>query len=283
MIEVSSLSFTYPRQVDTTLKGLDFSVESGEIFGFLGPSGSGKSTTQKLLIGLLEGYDGKIEILGKDAAFWGTEIYHHIGVGFELPNHFSNLTGMENLKLFASFYGTDRDPLELLDLVGLAEAANQRTKNYSKGMMMRLNFVRAILHDPDLIFLDEPTAGLDPVNARKLRQIILELKEKGKTVFLTTHNMHTADELCDRIALIHEGELKLVGIPGELKLEYGESSVVVEFIADGSPKTAEFPLEGLHQNREFHEILSMDSIRTIHSREATLEDVFIKTTGSNLL
>lgn len=282
MIDVSSLVFTYPSQNAPTLKGLDFQMAEGEIFGFLGPSGSGKSTTQKILMGLLTGYEGSINILGKDGKEWGTELYHQIGVGFELPNHFSNLTGLENLQLYRSFYGSKRDPMELLEMVGLTDAADQRTKNYSKGMKMRLNFVRAILHDPTLLFLDEPTAGLDPVNARKLKDIILDLKRAGKTIFLTTHHMHDADELCDRIALIDEGEIKLMDTPRNLKLQHGENKVLVEHETAGELQRSEFSLQGLHENAEFMSILQSGTIETIHSREATLEDVFIQTTGRGL-
>ncbi len=282
MIDVQSLVFTYPGQSAPTLKGLDFHIEEGEIFGFLGPSGSGKSTTQKLLMGLLTGYQGTVQILGKDGKDWGTDLYEKVGVGFELPNHFSNLTGFENLQLFGSFYGSKRDPMELLEMVGLTDAAHQRTKNYSKGMKMRLNFVRAILHDPTVVFLDEPTAGLDPVNARKLKDIVLKLKKAGKTIFLTTHHMHDADELCDRIALIDEGEIKLIDSPRTLKLQHGQKKVLVEHSKDGTFQKAEFSLENLHNNEEFMSILQSGALETIHSREATLEDVFINTTGRTL-
>ncbi len=283
MIDVRSLVFSYPKQSKPTLKGLSFHVEEGEIFGFLGPSGSGKSTTQKLLIGLQRVYHGEISLLNRNAKQWGTELYREIGVGFELPNHFSQLTGLENLKLFSSLYQKKtRDPMELLELVGIADAANQRVKNYSKGMAMRLNFARAILHDPALLFLDEPTAGLDPSNARNLKEIILDLKKAGKTLFLTTHNMHDADELCDRVAFLVDGEIKLIGAPQTLKLAQGQKRVCTEYTQNGIEREATFDLRGLRNNREFMDILEADTLQTIHSQEATLEDVFIKTTGRSL-
>ena len=283
MLDVRSLIFSYPKQPSPTLKGLDFHIDEGEVFGFLGPSGSGKSTTQRLLIGLLKDYRGEISILDKDAKAWGTDLYRELGVGFELPNHFSQLTGLENLQLFASLYqGKTRDPMELLELVGIADAANQRVKNYSKGMAMRLNFVRALLHDPTLLFLDEPTAGLDPTNARNLKDIILKLKQSGKTIFLTTHNMHDADELCDRVAFLVEGEIKLIDTPRNLKITHGQKQVRVEYTDKGGQQQETFDLLGLGSNRTFRDILETDSIETIHSQEATLEEIFIKTTGRSL-
>ncbi len=291
IINVESLRFRYPKQVVDTIRDISFNIDPGEIFGFLGPSGSGKSTTQKLLIRLLKSYSGRLEIMGKEGSQWSHDLYQHIGVGFELPNHFSKLTGLENLNLFATFYakaGVSSNvllPMELLELVGLVEAAKQRVAEYSKGMKMRLNFARALLNNPELLFLDEPTAGLDPVTSRSMKNIILGLKRQGKTVFLTTHNMHDADELCDRVAFIVEGELKLVGVPTELKLQHGERSVLVKTHAgvNGEPsKDFEYPLATLGSNSEFIELIQHEQIQSIHSKEATLEEVFIGTTGSRL-
>ena len=283
VIDVHDLVFTYPKEPSPALKGLSFQVHEGEIFGFLGPSGSGKTTTQKLLIGLLTGYRGSISILNKDARAWGTDLYREIGVGFELPNHFTQLTGLENLRLFAALYQTKtRDLVKLMEQVGIAEAANQRVKNYSKGMAMRLNFVRATLHDPRLLFMDEPTAGLDPANARLLKDILLDLKRAGRTIFLTTHNMHDADELCDRVAFLVDGEITLIDAPRSLKLAHGRQQVRVEYADGGTQKQATFDLRGLRTNPGFMDILEQDSIETMHSREATLEDVFIETTGRSL-
>ena len=291
MIEVEALTFRYPRQKTDTIRGLSFQIEKGEIFGFLGPSGSGKSTTQKLLTGLLKNFSGNMRLLGKDASAWAHDFYNHIGVGFELPNHFTRLTGLENLKLFASFYGDSGTsqpltPMELLDLVGLTDSARQPVSEYSKGMKMRLNFVRALINNPDLLFLDEPTAGLDPLNARNLKNIIKELKNQGKTIFLTTHNMYDADELCDRVAFLVEGELKLIGSPDELKRQYGQKTI--EVITPGTPEdkqgvSHQFSLDNLGTDQAFLDLLNSGPIESIHSQEATLEEVFIQTTGISLL
>jgi fluoroquinolone transport system ATP-binding protein len=147
-------------------------------------------------------------------------------------------------------------------------------------MKMRLNFVRAIMHDPDILFLDEPTAGLDPINAQRIKRYIIELKNKGKTIFVTTHDMTTADELCDRVSFIADGEIRLTGKPSILKNEYGKHAVKVE-LQNG--QAAEFPIEALGTNGKFLNFISRGEILRINTQEATLEEVFIKVTGTTLL
>lgn len=202
MISVYDLSYTYVGTTEPAVEDLRFEVKPGEIFGLLGPSGAGKSTTQKILIGLLRDYRRRVSVLGNDLGNWGSDLYERIGVSFEVPNHYLKLTGRENLTYFGSLYqGPTRDPLELLALVGLDEDADILVSQYSKGMKNRLNVARSLLHDPDLLFLDEPTTGLDPVNARRVKDLIRSQKKEGTTVFLTTHDMAVADELCDRVGL----------------------------------------------------------------------------------
>ena len=190
MIKVTNLSYTYPKTSQPTLKNLNFEIDQGEIFGFLGPSGAGKSTTQKVLYKILHNFDGEILVNDKSLDDWGSDYFEKIGVGCELPNHYLKLTAKENLDLFASFYPSENilDFEELLSIVGLEDALNKRVEEFSKGMSMRLNFVRSIMHDPELLFFDEPTAGLDPINARKIKQHILKLRDQGKTIFVTTHD-----------------------------------------------------------------------------------------------
>ncbi|HYJ84998.1 MAG TPA: ABC transporter ATP-binding protein [Pyrinomonadaceae bacterium] len=283
MIEVHNLVYRYPGNESPTIKGISFQVAAGEVFGFLGPSGAGKSTTQKLLIHLLTGFEGDVLVLNRDVRDWLADYYNFIGVGFELPNHYAKLTALENLQFFSSFYDVPtKDPLKLLQMVDLHQDANKRVEAFSKGMKMRLSFVRALLHDPQILFLDEPTAGLDPVNARVMKDIILDLKKQGKTVFLTTHNMHDADELCDRVAFIVNGEIKLTNTPKNLKLQGSARKVRVEYLRDGKLLTKNFDLDGLGENEEFLTILKNESLQSIHSEEASLEDIFIKVTGTSL-
>jgi len=281
MLQVNHLHFQYPNAEQATLKDLSFSMKKGEIFGFLGPSGSGKSTTQKILYKILKGYEGELRFDDKPLESWGLDFYNQIGVCFELPNHYSKLSALENLQFFASFYQVPtKDPMELLAMVGLEQEAKKKVSDYPKGMKMRLNFIRALIHDPDFLFLDEPTSGLDPNNARMIKDIILRLRDEGKTFFITTHNMFDADELCDRVALLHRGEMVAQEKPSVLKLRYGKNKVLVQMKEGGKH---EFDLDRLGENQSFLNLIKSDSIQTIHSEEASLEDVFIRLTGETLL
>jgi fluoroquinolone transport system ATP-binding protein len=283
MIEVGDLYFTYSGTTAAAIKGLNFSVAAGEIFGFLGPSGAGKSTTQKILIKLLREYQGHITVMGRALNQWGSDYYEKVGVSFEAPNHYVKMTALENLNYFKSLYqGPTEVPLELLERVNLGQDAHQRVAGYSKGMMMRLNFVRALLHKPDLIFLDEPTSGLDPVNAKTIKDIIRHKQAEGKTIFLTTHDMSVADQLCDRVAFIVEGEIKLIDSPKKLKIEHGRREVALEYGANGQTRREAFSLEGLGHNERFLELLRTESVQTIHTQETTLEQIFINITGRRL-
>lgn len=283
MLSVKQLRFRYPKNSEETIKGINFSIAKGEVFGFLGPSGSGKSTTQKILYRLLPHYEGEVFFQGKTLSEWGRNLYEHIGVSFELPNHYLKLTAYENLKFFSSFYQKSPSKKrihDLLEQIGLGNANNKFVADFSKGMKMRLNFVRAILHNPDVLFLDEPTAGLDPITAKVVKDMIIDLKDEGKTIFLTTHNMVDAEQLCNRVALLSQGEIKALDQPNTLKQHYGRSSVQISF-EDRNKPPIEFPLKELGQNAEFLSAIK-NPITTIHSLEASLEDVFIQVTGEKL-
>jgi len=284
VISVAGLTFTYPKATEPAVRGMDFSVGRGEIFGFLGPSGAGKSTTQKLLIGLLRGHGGQASVWGRDPLDWGPDYYQRVGVSFELPNHYQKLTGLENLTFFRSLYdGPTADPMELLDSVGLSDAASTRVGKYSKGMQMRLTFARSLINNPELLFLDEPTSGLDPVNARKVKDIILGLKAGGRTIFLTTHDMSTADELCDRVAFVVDGAIVALDTPAELKIARSQRRVRVQYrTGTGILDTEEFAMDGLADDPAFHAVLRDHHVETIHSREASLDDVFVEVTGRQL-
>ena len=283
MLKVQNLEFTYPKSNKKAVNGVSFGIKKGEIFGFLGPNGAGKTTTQKVIIGLLRGYGGNVEILGKNLQSWKTDLYNRIGVGFELPNHYQKLTALENLELFASFYRRRTiPPMQLLKMVELEEDANQRVGTFSKGMKSKLNFARSLLNDPEILFLDEPTTGLDPVNSRLIKNIIKQERKKGKAIFLTTHNMNDADELCGRVGFIVEGKLTLIESPKELKIKHGRKVVKVEYLKNDELVSQEFDLEKLADNKSFLNLLRTGTVQTIHTEEATLEDIFIKATGRQL-
>ncbi len=283
MIHVENLTFTYTGAETPAVRGLNFAIEPGEIFGFLGPSGAGKSTTQKILIRLLRDFQGSASVLGRALGAWGYDYYEHIGVSFELPNHYSKLTGAENLRYIGSLYrGPVAEPMALLEMVNLQADGDVLVSQYSKGMKNRLNVARALLHSPRLLFLDEPTTGLDPVNARRIQELIRAQKQAGRTVFLTTHDMSVADELCDRVAFIVDGQISLIDSPRELKLRHGRPEVRVEYQANGQVAHQDFPLQGLADNAAFLNLLREQPVRTLHTQEATLESVFIQATGRSL-
>lgn len=279
MIQVESLSYNYPNGKEV-ISNLNFSISKGEIFGFLGPSGSGKSTTQKILFRLLNNYRGTAQISGKEVSQWNSELFNIIGVGFELPNHYLKMTARENLEFFGGFYRKSMNVDALLESVGLLNDAHKKVSEFSKGMKMRLNFIRSFMHDPEILFLDEPTSGLDPVNAKMVKDIIADLRKKGKTIFITTHQMHDADELCDRVAFLSGGKIMAMDSPAQLKLRH--SSNMVEVTVSGQSQKHQFPISQLGSNPDFLSLISHQEIETIHSREASLDEVFIKVTGKNL-
>ena len=284
MIRVENLTYVYPGAATPAVRGVTFEVSPGEVFGLLGPSGAGKSTTQRVLTRLNRRFRGEAEVLSRSLHRWDHSFYEHVGVGFETPNHYPRLTGRENLRFFASLYGrTGRAPEELLERVGLSGAADERVDRYSRGMRVRLSFVRALLHDPEVLFLDEPTAGLDPVNASVVMDLVRDERARGKTILLTTHDMVVVQELCDRVGFLVAGEMRAVAPPWELRARHGRRSVRVEYSAAGAaPETAEFPLDGLAGDRGFLRLLEEAHIRSIHSQEAGLDRVFAEVTGVRL-
>ena len=284
VIDVRDLTYTYPKGAAPAVAALGFEIPRGEIFGFLGPNGAGKSTTQKLLIGLLRDYHGQVSVFGRDLRQWDNDYYERLGVSFEFPNHHLKLTALENLTYFRALYAGDtEDPQHLLDQVGLGADADKRVSQFSKGMRGRLNVARAMLPKPDLLFLDEPTAALDPVSSRQIRDLIRDRQQAGATVFLTTHDMVVADELCDRVAFIVGGGITLIDAPRALKLRYGTRTVRVESGAEGRWGHREFPLDGLADNADFLATLRHETVQTIHTQETTLEEIFIRVTGTALV
>ncbi|MEO0882514.1 MAG: ABC transporter ATP-binding protein [Pseudomonadota bacterium] len=284
VIAVEDLSYAYPGAQSPTVADISFAVPRGTVFGLLGPSGAGKSTVQRILTRQVRRIDqGRVSVLGQSIETWDHKLFERVGVGFELPNHYPRLTALENLDFFASFYTSPTlDGHQLLDRVGLAEAADKRVSEFSKGMQVRLNFARALLHDPELLFLDEPTTGLDPTTAELIRDEISTLRSAGKTIILTTHNMHDAERLCDQVGFLAAGRMDVIDTPKALKLKYGEPTVEVIAFEDGKQVAQRFPLEGLGQNADFGAYIKGRDIQTIHSQEASLDKVFQIVTGQSL-
>jgi len=282
MFKVEDLKFRYKNNKEDVIKGISFEIKEGEIFGFLGPSGAGKSTTQKIIIKILEDYQGKISYMGKDLRSYSNEFYEDIGVSFEMPIHFSKMTAMENIQFFLKLYKNNADVEALMKRVGLWEDKDKLVGEFSKGMKIRLNLVRALLNNPKMLFLDEPTNGMDPTNAMILKDMIREFKVQGGTVFVTSHIMADIDQLCDRVAFIVNGEIKEIDSPRNLKIRYGKHTVKVEYKNNGNTDIKEFPMHEIGKNSDFLNLIQTKEIETIHSGETTLEDIFIKVTGVEL-
>ncbi len=282
MFKVENLHFQYPKQTNETIRNISFEIHKGEIFGFLGPSGAGKSTTQKIMIKILDDYQGTIQYKGKDLSSYGHDFYETVGVSFEMPIHFSKMTALENMLFFQKLYQNQADIDGLLKKVGLWEHRNQRVGEYSKGMKIRLNFIRALLNKPQMLFLDEPTNGIDPTNGMVLKDMIREFRDQGGTVFLTSHIMSDIDQLCDRVAFLVEGEIREMDTPRNLKIKYGKRTMTLEYHEQEELVCRQFPMENIGQNHEFINLLQTKNIETLHSGETTLEDIFIAVTGVKL-
>ncbi|MDT2601873.1 ABC transporter ATP-binding protein [Enterococcus hulanensis] len=285
MITVKNLFYRYPKNKADTLRNISFEVKKGEIFGFLGPSGAGKSTLQKILTGTLPDYQGEVSVLDYSLNHLSNDYYNKIGVDFEFPNFYSKFTALENLNYFSSLYSQETlDPLPLLQRMDLQEDAQKPVARFSKGMKTRLGFIRCLLHDPDLLFLDEPTSGLDPTNARILKDIVKELKNAGKTIILTTHNMHDAEELCDRVAFIVDGEIRAMDTPAAFRHSSREKNVMYTFITQKNIEEERvIPLNTLYSDSHFRAMSDADKVTRVHSSEQSLEDIFISITGRQLL
>jgi ABC-2 type transport system ATP-binding protein len=280
-IEVSDLSYSYGdiKAVD----GVSFSVAPGEIMGFLGPNGAGKSTTIKMLTGQLKPDSGSIRVLGLDHNGHREEIQARMGVCFEEKNLYESMSGEENLSFFASLFGLkDIDTDGLLRRVGLADRAGDRVAKYSKGMRQRLMMARTLVNSPDVLFLDEPTDGLDPVSAKAIRVLIEQEAARGAAILLTTHDMHEADELSDRVAFITEGRLHAVDTPENLKLKYGDRSVKVRMRSGDGVEERSISLDDSGAADFLRSAVQSEGLMTIHTEEASLEAIFIEMTGRGL-
>lgn len=260
--------------------GISFDVMPGEVFGFLGHNGAGKTTTIRMLTGRTRPTGGTAMIAGHDVVRDRDAIKPIINLVFEDPNLYERFTGVQNLEIFADLYGVPRKRAgELMELVRLTDAGKRKVRTYSSGMKQRLLVARSLINSPKVLFLDEPTRGLDPTSARELRDLIRQLSDQGTTVFLTTHYMEEADELSDRVAFLSAGRIVALDTPQELKLRYGSRTASVllrsreeQTISLDDPADAE-RLAGWMRD---------DQVLTMHSREGTLEDVFIALAGRSL-
>ncbi len=257
--------------------GITFQVKEGEIFGFLGPNGAGKTTTIRMLTGQLLPTSGRARVAGYDVASELAQLKPCIGVVFEHQNLYERMSARENLAFYARLYHADQGSLErALKRVNLDGRAGEPIKNFSNGMKQRLLIARALLHDPRVLFLDEPTRGLDPAIALEIRKLIQELADQGVTIFLTTHYMEEADQLSNRVAILNTGRIVALDTPARLKFIHGQRRAALT-LEDGSSLT--LSLEQPDQNRKLSELVAAGQVRTLHTCEATLEEVFIQLTG----
>lgn len=271
-----SKNFTHKQ----ALKDISMTLHAGEILGFLGPSGAGKTTTIKIVTGQLEQSSGEAAILGRDTRKLDEKIYENIGIVTDTSGLYEEFSVYENLQLFAQLLNVESKEIDrLLKKVGLIEQKKQPAAKLSKGQQQRLILARAILHRPKVLFLDEPTSGLDPTTALEIHRLLLELKETGMGIFLTTHNMEEATKLCDQVALLNDGKIVELGSPQDICLRHNSDKQYRILL-----KTKEEIL--LPHNREnslkLSQWITEDQIEAIHSCEPTLEHVFLSVTGREL-
>lgn len=256
------------------LNQISFSINEGEIFGFLGPSGSGKTTMINILTGQLQANSGKTELLGKDSQKLLPSDFEELGLVGDTSGYYEKLSLYNNLLLFARLYGVSKSRIEeILKQVGLYDSKDNPAEKLSTGMRQRMLLARALINYPKVLFLDEPTSGLDPTTSKKIHKLLQELKERGTTIFLTTHDMNEATLLCDNLALLNKGDLIEQGSPGEIIQKYNTEKNVAVTYSDSTKKVVRF--EDLQQE-------DYKKMMTIHSCEPTLEDIFIKLTGEKL-
>ena len=258
----------------TALNQIQFNVDKGEIFGFLGPSGAGKTTLINILTGQLKADEGTTQLLGKDTKDLTPEDLTRIGLVGDSSGYYEKLSLEKNLIVYAKIYGLPNSRVdEVLEQVGLLESKKTIAEKLSTGMRQRMFLARALLNRPDLLFLDEPTSGLDPMTSKKIHRLLEELKAAGTTIFLTTHDMVEATELCDRISLLNQGDLVEIGTPRDIIQKYNKEKRVKVTYIDHSEQVMAF--EDLKDQ-------DMTQVELIHSMEPTLEDIFIQLTGEKL-
>ena len=257
------------------ISSLTFDVNKGEILGFLGPSGSGKTTTINILTGQLTPDQGQSSILGKSSTNLNEEDLANIGLITENSGYYEKLSLYDNLLFFAKLYDVPQGDLDnLMKRVGLYDRRKTLAEKLSTGMKQRMLLVRAIINKPQVLFLDEPTSGLDPSTSQSIHELIKELQAGGTTIFLTTHDMHEATILCDKIVLLNKGQIVEAGTPSNLIQKYNTAKRVKITYRSGKEDYLSFS--------ELGQVSQTDDILTIHSCEPALEDVFIQLTGGKL-
>jgi ABC-type multidrug transport system ATPase subunit len=270
-INVTGLTKIYGKR--TVVDHITFSLKSGQTLGLLGPNGAGKSTTMRMLMCLSRPTSGSATILGLDLITRRKQIQSRIGVVFERTNLFENLTGYQNLALFCKLHNRSAASIRpLLERMGLWDRAREPVKVYSKGMRQRILILRSLIHRPDLLFLDEPCSGLDPVSSRIIRDYLLELKAQGITILLTSHDMEEVDELCDTIGFVNHGKLMVLAAKHQLKSDYGTKQLRVVF-QDG-PDIREIWLDPANGLATLEELYRNHQVISVHSTEASLGKIF---------
>ncbi|MDQ0272914.1 ABC transporter ATP-binding protein [Cytobacillus purgationiresistens] len=278
IIEVKSLAKLFSNQA--ALENVSFSVKKGETFGFLGPSGSGKTTTIKILTAQLVPTDGEAYVFGVPTSkLKNPEMRKKIGVLTDNSGLYARLSVFDNLKLYCDLYDVPYSRIdEVLEMVNMAGERKKVISKLSRGMLQRVTLARAFLHKPELLFLDEPTSALDPVNTRHIYRGLERLKEEGTTIFLTTHDMNEAEELCDRVAFLNKGKIQLLDSPLALRRKFADHTVTVE-LSGGEKEVIDMGPAGA---KALHEYMSENKVTSIYSNEPTLGDIFVEVTGRKL-
>lgn len=262
------------------LKHVNIQIEEGEIFGLLGPSGAGKTTLINILTGQLKNTDGKCEINGIENSRLSGEQYMQMGIMMDDFGLYDRMSCYDNLKFYQMLDGKGTADIDgILNKVGLLQAKKTHAMNLSKGMKNRLAFARAILRKPKILFLDEPTSGLDPNTVEEIHNMILEERQRGTTIFLTTHNMHEAEKLCDNIALLNEGSIVEYGNPVAICRKYNHQKKFVLHLKNGNDIELEHSKESADEIKMY---IEKDELETIHTTEPNLEKIFMELTGKGL-
>ena len=281
MIQIENLHKSY--QQKKALQGISFQVKKGEIFGLLGPNGAGKTTTIKILTGQLTRDSGRAEILNRDVLSGREELQYRLGIVPEETNLYERLSVEKNLKFFCQLYGVDFSRInKYLEHVGMSEEKDTVISELSKGMKQKVLLVRALLHDPELLFLDEPTSGLDPASAEGIHRLLEDLKEEGKTILLTSHNMEEVDRLCHRVAFLDHGVIVAQDTPEKLKLAHAPREVEVMIETEQGREKRRLSLLEQENASLIKKWIEEERLITIHSCEPGLTEIFVKVTGREL-